>query len=141
MTLQGKMVAVGQLNDRDRANLYRLMAAFYDDVTPEAFHRDLEEKDHSILLLDEDGTIQGFSTQKMLQVEAAGRRVTGVFSGDTIIHPDHWGSLELFKVFARHYIAEQKEQEPLYWFLISKGYKTYKMLPLFFNEFYPDYRR
>jgi hypothetical protein len=133
MTLQGKMVAVGQLNDRDRANLYRLMAAFYDDVTPEAFHRDLEEKDHCILLSGEDGTIQGFSTQKMHQVEAAGRQVTGVFSGDTIIHPDHWGSLELFRVFARHYIAEQKGQEPLYWFLISKGYKTYKMLPLFFQ--------
>ena len=141
MTLQGKMVAVDQLNDRDRANLYRLMDAFYDDVTQEVFHRDLEEKNHCILLLDKAGTIQGFSTQRILQVEVAGQQVTGVFSGDTIIHPEHWGSLELFKVFAHHFIADQKGQEPLYWFLISKGYRTYKMLPLFFNEFYPDYRR
>jgi hypothetical protein len=25
----------------------------------------------------------------------------------------------------------------LYWFLISKGYKTYRFLPVFFKEFYP----
>ena len=25
----------------------------------------------------------------------------------------------------------------LYWFLISKGYKTYRFLPVFFHEFYP----
>jgi hypothetical protein len=25
----------------------------------------------------------------------------------------------------------------LFWFLISKGYKTYRYLPLFFREYYP----
>lgn len=141
MALQGKRVSVDQLNDKDRATLYHLMDAFYDHVTPEAFHQDLAEKDHCILLTDDSGTIQGFSTQKTIQVEVAGQHVSGVFSGDTIIHSNHRGSLELFKVFARHYIAGQKESDPFYWFLITKGYKTYKMLPLFFNSFYPDYRK
>jgi hypothetical protein len=27
----------------------------------------------------------------------------------------------------------------LFWFLISKGYKTYRFLPVFFHEFYPRY--
>ena len=27
--------------------------------------------------------------------------------------------------------------DELYWFLTSKGYKTYRFLPLFFREFYP----
>jgi hypothetical protein len=31
--------------------------------------------------------------------------------------------------------------EPLYWFLISKGYRTYRFLPVFFREFYPRYDR
>lgn len=144
MIVQGKMVEISELNQVHRSRLYSLMNTFYDDATPEAFHRDLEEKDHCILLLDEGGTIQGFSTQKVLRVQAQGRQVTGVFSGDTIIHPEHWGSLELFRVFVRHFIAGRKmddSQEPFYWFLISKGYKTYKMLPLFFNDFFPDYRR
>ena len=26
---------------------------------------------------------------------------------------------------------------PVYWFLISKGYRTYRFLPVFFNRFYP----
>ena len=33
------------------------------------------------------------------------------------------------------------QDDELYWFLISKGYKTYRFLPLFFNEFYPSYLR
>jgi hypothetical protein len=33
-------------------------------------------------------------------------------------------------------IDDYPDQE-LYWFLISQGYKTYRLLPLFFHEFYP----
>ena len=36
----------------------------------------------------------------------------------------------------QHYLQEQKE--PLYWFLLTKGIKTYLMLPLFFKHFYPN---
>jgi hypothetical protein len=32
---------------------------------------------------------------------------------------------------------EQHHGEELYWCLVSKGYRTYRFLPLFFNEFYP----
>jgi len=28
----------------------------------------------------------------------------------------------------------------VYWFLICSGYKTYRFLPVFFQEFYPSYR-
>ena len=141
MSLQGKIMGINELNQSHRSKLYQLMNAFYDDITPEAFSRDLEKKDHCILLLDQKGIIQGFSTQMILDVHVNGKPVSGVFSGDTIIHPDYWGSIELFKTFTRQYIAGRKGSDALYWFLISKGYKTYKMLPLFFNEFYPNFRK
>ena len=34
-------------------------------------------------------------------------------------------------------LIEEHEQSALYWFLISKGFRTYRYLPLFFREFYP----
>jgi len=30
---------------------------------------------------------------------------------------------------------------PLYWFLITKGYRTYRYLPVFFRDFFPHYER
>jgi hypothetical protein len=47
--------------------------------------------------------------------------------------------MALFKVFARTFFSDRFPKENFYWFLISKGYKTYKMLPTFFNDFYPNY--
>ena len=34
---------------------------------------------------------------------------------------------------------EEASQIPFYWFLMSKGYKTYRFLPVFFNDFYPKF--
>jgi len=38
--------------------------------------------------------------------------------------------------YAARVLAEEP-QTTLYWFLVSKGYRTYLYLPLFFREFYP----
>jgi len=140
MTIVGKILEAPLLNDNDKETMYNLMNAFYDDVLPEAFAKDLGEKDYCILLLDESGSIKGFSTQKILKIEVNGESIMGVFSGDTIMHKDYWGSSELFKIFARYFINYGKQYQSFYWFLISKGYKTYKMLPVFFNHFYPNYK-
>jgi hypothetical protein len=140
MELHGRITEVGQLTEQDKQAMFLLMAEFYDDTAFPVFIRDLSEKDYCILLYDASNIIQGFSTQKIMAVDVGGAPVYGVFSGDTIIHKDYWGSMELFRVFARFYIDYGKRYENFYWFLISKGYKTYKMLPVFFNEFYPNYR-
>ena len=34
-------------------------------------------------------------------------------------------------------LIDKYRDEPLYWYLISKGYRTYRFLPVFFREFYP----
>ena len=135
MALKGQLVARDSLDQDTKRAMLALMQSFYDGVREEAFANDLSKKDTCILLYGDDGSLQGFSTQQVLTISVGGGQAKGVFSGDTIIHPDSWGSLELYKVFARHFF--DREPEPLYWFLISKGYKTYKMLPTFMKEFWP----
>lgn len=131
------VTAVGpELSDR----LYALYAEHYDGADPHRFQEDLAEKQWVILLrVEATGEVVGFSTQRVMDVEVDGQPVRALFSGDTIIHPDYWGSQALVRAwcrFAGRLKAECRDR-PLYWFLISKGYRTYLYLPLFFHAFYP----
>ena len=101
--------------------------------------RSMAEKDAVIVLRDAQGRPCGFSTQKVMRVNVDGRPVRAIFSGDTIIDPSHWGDQELGRAWC-HYVGQVRAVEPntpLYWFLISKGYRTYLYLPVFFEKFYP----
>jgi hypothetical protein len=70
-----------------------------------------------------------------------GDPVTALFSGDTIIDNEYWGSQALFNTFGRilYKLMDEHRGRKTYWFLITKGYRTYLMLPLFFRTFYPRF--
>ncbi len=138
--LKGSVVRQEALTKSDKEVMYALMDTFYDNMTKENFLRDLEEKDYCIVLRDETGHIGGFSTQKLLHIPVGDTMMHGVFSGDTIIHKDYWGSMALFIEFAKFFFQFEEVYGEFYWFLICKGYKTYKLLPTFFNTFYPNYK-
>jgi hypothetical protein len=121
--------------------MFALMEAYYEYADRPTFEADLAEKDWVIMIHDEHtNTLKGFSTQLLLSVQVEGRPVRALFSGDTIIDRDARGQRCLFQVsgwFLRSLMSAYPDEE-LYWFLISKGYKTYHFLPLFFHEFYPQ---
>ena len=137
--LAGSLVERKALSSDDIDTMYELMEAFYDNMTRENFMEDLSKKDYVIVLRDEGNMIRGFSTQQIVHIPLGDSFVHGVFSGDTIIHKDYWGSAELFKIFARSFFKYEEEYGDFYWFLICKGYKTYRILPTFYNTFYPNY--
>lgn len=118
--------------------MYELMTKFYDNMEKDVFTMDFYNKDYCIILKDKKGNIKGFSTQKLINFSVEGKEIHGIFSGDTIIHKNSWGSLELFRIFADFFFDIGEKYEDFYWFLIVKGYKTYKILPTFFKEFYPN---
>ncbi len=140
MLLSGNVVPVDRLSRPERARMYELLVDHFEGVTEAAFERDLREKQWAIVLRAcETGQIVGFSTQTLLHATVAGRGVRALFSGDTIIDRRHWGDTELIRVWGEFALrlADDRPDQPLYWFLISMGYKTYRFLPLFFYEFYP----
>jgi hypothetical protein len=138
----GQLVRVIDVGAGQRDEMYALMQSYYEHVDRPTFDADLEEKEWVIQIFDEEtNRLKGFSTQMLLHVEVAGRPVRALFSGDTIIDRDARGERNLFQVsgwFVRSLMKAYPEEE-LYWFLISKGYKTYRFMPLFFHEFYPRY--
>jgi hypothetical protein len=65
--------------------------------------------------------------------------VNVVYSGDTIMAPEAWGSSVLARGWiglVRRACAELAER-PCYWLLLSSGFRTYRFLPVFWREFWP----
>ncbi len=140
MKLIGRLVPAADVTPRERDVMFALMDRHYSQVSRSAFETDLEEKDWVIQVLDpQTEAICGFSTQMLFDVEVAGRPIKVLFSGDTIVAREHWGDNALSHVWGRLAMSliDTYGGCELYWFLISKGYKTYRFLPVFFREFYP----
>jgi hypothetical protein len=117
-----------------------LMRTYFDLVTAEAFQRDLAAKDWVILLEHPDSGVVGFSTQQLVALELGGRTARYLFSGDTVVDHRHWNQPGLAGAFG-HLMAKliaDFRGDDLFWFLISKGPRTYRFLPVFFNDFHPD---
>lgn len=141
--LKGELRKVPSLTAMDRETMYGIMVRHYAAVRWDEFLRDLGEKDGVLLLRDPQGDIQGFSTYLFIQTHYRGEGITALFSGDTIIDRDHWGTPALFSTFGSllYEFLRDNPGKKTYWFLITKGYRTYLMLPLFFKEFYPRHDR
>lgn len=139
--LLGTTVARVALCAKDVEAMFRLMTRYYLNVSMEIFLRDLVEKDQVILLRDvETYELKGFSTFMSFCVSASGELNRAIFSGDTIIDQEYWGEQELSRSFSRFLLSvSETSMEPAFWFLICKGYKTYRYLPLNFHQFYPRY--
>jgi len=139
MGITAVITPVADLSEKYVRNMLRIMQAYYHNVTPDQFVKDLEEKDW-VILLWEGGSIRGFSTQMLFDHDIEGHQIQVIFSGDTIIEKNYWGSLALPVAWGRlmlSILSDRPERE-LYWLLISKGYKTYRFLSVFFREFHPS---
>ncbi len=140
MTLSGRIVEVAELSPRSRDEMFDLIDRHFDGMSRRTFKTDLDEKQWVIQLLDSaTGAVRGFSTQVLWDLDVDGRRVSAVYSGDTIVDRDHWGSNLLAQLWGQFVISliDERPDSELVWFLISMGYKTYRFLPVFFQEFYP----
>jgi hypothetical protein len=140
MKLIGRLAHAADLTPRERDAMFALMDRHYASVSRDTFEADLDEKHWVIQVLDPDTeAVCGFSTQMLLDVDVAGRSVKALFSGDTIVARERWGDNALSHVWGRLALSliDDFGDGELYWFLISKGYKTYRFLPIFFQDFYP----
>lgn len=138
MELRSEVVPVSNLDEPLVREMYALFDKYYDAVSASLFRSDLESKDE-VVLLWKDSVLKGFSTMQWNPSGCSFSEGDILFSGDTIIAKDAWGSQSLVKAFCRRAGQWSRERDrPIYWLLISKGHRTYLYLPLFGRRFYPD---
>ena len=143
--LTGSVVPRAGLTPGERDQMYRLMETYFAGTHRVQFEADLAEKEAVVLLRDARSTeIQGFSTWMRIETVVDHQEVVAFFSGDTVVDQQYWGETTLSRLWSRTVFAEadrieaERPSTKVYWFLICSGYKTFRFLPVFFREFYPN---
>jgi hypothetical protein len=132
------------ISPADVQDMYALFAGFYENTDAPTFQRDLSRKDGVILVRERrTRAIRGFTTVKKVPLWDGRQDAVGVFSGDTILDPACWGDRTLKDGFTRYLLNLwlRSMGVPLYWLLISKGYKTYLLLAKNFRSYFPRHDR
>jgi hypothetical protein len=128
-----------EISPERQAAMFGLLDQHFAGVTPAQFAADLAEKSHAILL-EKAGRLVGFSTLLIYEATHGGEPLTVVYSGDTIVAPEAWQS----PVLSRAWIAtvnNLRREHPrgrFYWLLLTSGFRTYRFLPVFWREFFPN---
>jgi|SRR5438552_1583154 len=130
---------VAALSEGERREMFSLFERYYESTSYGRFAADLADKSRVLVLRDESGVLCGFSTLYVYERVFAGETVRVLFSGDTVVDERHWGQQALAFAWLRlaGEVKSERPQHRLYWFLISKGHRTYRYLSVFSREFYP----
>lgn len=135
-----EMKEVPTLGTLEIERMHSIFSKYYINHNKEQFVSDLFEKDKVILLRDSKlKSIKGFSTLLKVDLKPFGQNAVGIYSGDTVLEKEYWGNKALGVAFLKYLWSEKVKNptRPVYWFLISKGYKTYLLMANNFKTYYP----
>lgn len=139
MSYQGGMRPVAALDAAVRGEMRALLERHFEGVREDDFEADLAEKDHAVLLRAEGGRLVGFSTLRVWRTEVAGEARRVLFSGDTIVDPEAWRSPQALRAWLRGVLPlAAAAPEPLDWFLLSSGHRTFRAMLTMFVACHPD---
>lgn len=138
--IQFRLVSRGELSSAEKGAMFRLLSDHFNGVTPEQFARDLAEKDLA-LLLESDSSLVGFSTLMAYTATFDGEQINVIYSGDTIVAQEAWGTTALPRAWVAG-VDALRSSLPLgrcFWLLLTSGFRTYRFLPVFWRVFYPRF--
>ena len=137
MPTRVRITAPERLSPGTVVEMETLYRRYYTGAAQDTFRRDLSQKDLVILLLNGD-SVAGFSTQKLVAMPDGARIL---FSGDTVVDASDRRQFGLAGAFGHIMLRLTRNipDKPRYWFLISKGARTYRFLPTFFRVYVPSH--
>lgn len=126
------------IEERVRDEMFAVFSSVYESVDRASFIADLEEKNFAILVLVE-GQVVGFTTGLVERTTVDGRPIRYFFSGDTVVLPEHWGHGHFFGSWLKlcGTVKADEPDVPYYWFLMTKGHRTYRLLTSAFRRYVP----
>ncbi len=137
---------VAACSQQEIETFYRLLCQEFLGVSWDDFMRDFREKEAVMILRKEhaEGEIVGWSSLMVLSLILPGKpdiEVRGIYSGDTAVLPEYRSSIGLGVELGRYFmqVYHQFPQHLVCYILISKGWRTYKIMPFFFHEYAPRY--
>jgi hypothetical protein len=138
--VQFRLVPRAELSAAQKAEMFQLLTQHFSGVSPEQFARDLAEKNLA-LLLERQEKLVGFSTLLAYSTTFEERPVNIIYSGDTIVTPEAWGTTALPRAWVAGVEALRSRLPPgeCFWLLLTSGFRTYRFLPVFWRQFFPRF--
>ena len=126
------------LSATERAEMFGLLTRHFDGVTRRQFDRDLDAKNW-VIAVRRDRRLVGFTTLLVRATHAHGEPITAIYSGDTIMSPEAWGTPTLARAWiaAVNLLRADHPGRRCFWLLLTSGFRTYRFLPVFWREFFP----
>jgi hypothetical protein len=123
-----------------RDEMFRLLGEHFSGVTRAQFERDLAEKNW-VILIAQSTRLVGFSTLLAYETVFAGAPVSVIYSGDTIMAREAWGSTALPRAWIEtvNELRATYSRGPFYWLLLTSGFRTYRFLSVFWRNFWPRF--
>ena len=135
-----ELLPINEVTPHYQDRMFHLMNLYYDKISQVNFIDDLKSKQWVGLVMDGNDEVQGFTTFAINPGTKQQKEYNVLFSGDTILAQEHWGSQIIVKGWC-HSVGRIISSDPSkkwYWYLLSKGHRTYMYLPLFFQNYYPS---
>lgn len=133
-----------EISESELKEMYDIFEKYYHNTQVRTFKNDLDKKNGAFILREKKTKrIVGFSTILKMKMRINGKRIVGIFSGDTIVEDKYWGKNPLNTIMVKYLVRQLFTHPfvPVYWFLISKGYKTYLLLANNFVHYFPHYKK
>lgn len=141
-SIQFQLVPRAELAAAQKRDMFAVLERHFGGVSREQFARDLAEKNLAMLLQREERLV-GFSTLLAYSARFDGVPVNVIYSGDTIVAPEAWGTTALPRAWVAG-VETLRATFPAgkcYWLLLTSGFRTYRFLPVFWREFFPRFDR
>lgn len=123
-----------------RDEMFELLGENFEGVSRAQFDQDLDEKNWAILITQRDRLV-GFSTLLTYEASHEGTAVGVIYSGDTIMSRDAWGSTALPRAWIDTVNRFRSDCgcQSIYWLLLTSGFRTYRFLSVFWRKFWPRF--
>lgn len=136
----GKYVELEKIKFTQLKEMFLIYEKYYANTKFSIFEADFKKKSGAILIFHPlSNKVIGFSTVVVQHFYLNGKNYTTLFSGDTVIEKEFWGTRTLQSTMLKLLIKLRISFpfNKLYWLLISKGYKTYLLLANNYYVYYP----
>lgn len=134
------LLARAALSAAEREEMFALLTRHFDGVTRAQFETDLAAKNW-VIALRRDARLVGFTTLRVTSSFFGHEPITVIYSGDTIVAPEAWGSPALARAWIAgvNRLRAESPSRRCYWLLLTSGFRTYRFLPVFWREFFPRF--